>query len=443
MDVSSNSVTTVSGQEHKQNTSLTTLTTTKRLLTNNGVRQLQDFNLQTHLDDRIRGDQQQTQQIHYQPIQPNSNNQGNNQSVVVVSSVSNTQDPNIHNTNSSNFSSIIPFDANSARVVNIVSNDNMPVTLLGNVGNNQLRQTLAPTIATPMQVVGNIGQQRSNNNTPLVTPMQAGQILNLGGGNHASTGSGQILNLPNGNPGGQFYVMIPQSPVDLNHQKIAPRAHGAVESPLTSQRTEREEKRRQTHNEVPVPNWQQLGAQLVPTAPAPAAPSPLDKRRHTHNEVERRRRDKINSWIHKLAKMVPNCKDELGTKHGQIREQVTLKSKGGILQKTVNFIQELQIAHSQVVERLQEQNQVLVEMAKIREKLSRVEQENLLLRTQLQSNGIEPINYCNQVSQSSDQDSLKSCSEMQPMQNTHGGQQQVMYQNNKLMELDQEKGHDQ
>jgi len=408
MDVSSNSVTTVSGQEHKQNTSLTTLTTTKRLLTNNGVRQLQDFNLQTHLDDRIRGDQQQTQQIHYQPIQPNSNNQGNNQSVVVVSSVSNTQDPNIHNTNSSNFSSIIPFDANSARVVNIVSNDNMPVTLLGNVGNNQLRQTLAPTIATPMQVVGNIGQQRSNNNTPLVTPMQAGQILNLGGGNHASTGSGQILNLPNGNPGGQFYVMIPQSPVDLNHQKIAPRAHGAVESPLTSQRTEREEKRRQTHN-----------------------------------EVERRRRDKINSWIHKLAKMVPNCKDELGTKHGQIREQVTLKSKGGILQKTVNFIQELQIAHSQVVERLQEQNQVLVEMAKIREKLSRVEQENLLLRTQLQSNGIEPINYCNQVPQSSDQDSLKSCSEMQPMQNTHGGQQQVMYQNNKLMELDQEKGHDQ
>lgn len=401
MDVSSNSATTVSGQ---QNTSLTTLTTTKRLVTtNNGVRQLQDFNLQNHLDDRTRSDQQ----IHYQPIQANSNNQGNNQ-IVVVSSVSNTQDQNIHNnhnTNVSNYSSIIPFDTHSARVVNIVSNDQMPVTLLGNVGNNQLRQTLAPTIATPMQVVGNIGQQRNNNN--LVTPMQAGQILNLGGGNH---GGGQILNLPNGNPGGQFYVMIPQSPVDMNHQKIAPRAHGAVESPLSSQRTEREEKRRQTHN-----------------------------------EVERRRRDKINSWIHKLAKMVPNCKDELGTKHGQIREQVTLKSKGGILQKTVNFIQELQIAHSQVVERLQEQNQVLVEMAKIREKLSRVEQENLLLRTQLQSNGIEPINYCNQgVPQSSDQDSLKSCSEMQPMQNTHGNQQQVMYQNNKLMELDQEqKGHDQ
>ena len=147
MDVSSNSATTVSGQ---QNTSLTTLTTTKRLVTtNNGVRQLQDFNLQNHLDDRTRSDQQ----IHYQPIQANSNNQGNNQ-IVVVSSVSNTQDQNIHNnhnTNVSNYSSIIPFDTHSARVVNIVSNDQMPVTLLGNVGNNQLRQTLAPTIATPMQ----------------------------------------------------------------------------------------------------------------------------------------------------------------------------------------------------------------------------------------------------------------------------------------------------
>ena len=47
----------------------------------------------------------------------------------------------------------------------------------------------------------------------------------------------------------------------------------------------------------------------------------------------------------------------------------------------------------QVVERLQEQNQVLVEMAKVRETLKRVEQENLLLRSQLQTHGIEPIDY--------------------------------------------------
>ena len=47
----------------------------------------------------------------------------------------------------------------------------------------------------------------------------------------------------------------------------------------------------------------------------------------------------------------------------------------------------------QVVERLQEQNQVLGEMAKVRENLKRVEQENLLLRSQLQSHGFEPIDY--------------------------------------------------
>ena len=57
--------------------------------------------------------------------------------------------------------------------------------------------------------------------------ISAGQILNLGTANHGV--GGQILNLPNGpTGGGQFYVMIPQSPVDVNHQKIAPRAHGAA-----------------------------------------------------------------------------------------------------------------------------------------------------------------------------------------------------------------------
>lgn len=42
-----------------------------------------------------------------------------------------------------------------------------------------------------------------------------------------------------------------------------------------------------------------------------------DKRRATHNEVERRRRDKINNWIMKLAKVVPECSQD-HTKHGQV-----------------------------------------------------------------------------------------------------------------------------
>ena len=42
-----------------------------------------------------------------------------------------------------------------------------------------------------------------------------------------------------------------------------------------------------------------------------------EKRRATHNEVERRRRDKINSWILKLSKLVPDCNSDQ-TKQGQV-----------------------------------------------------------------------------------------------------------------------------
>lgn len=54
-----------------------------------------------------------------------------------------------------------------------------------------------------------------------------------------------------------------------------------------------------------------------------------DKRRATHNEVERRRRDKINSWISKLANLVPNS----GLPDSA--------SKGGILAKACDHITDL------------------------------------------------------------------------------------------------------
>lgn len=54
-----------------------------------------------------------------------------------------------------------------------------------------------------------------------------------------------------------------------------------------------------------------------------------DHRRKQHNEVERRRRDKINAWIMRLAKIVPECNED-HTKQGQ--------SKGGILHKTYDYI---------------------------------------------------------------------------------------------------------
>ncbi|XP_027204709.2 uncharacterized protein LOC113798382 isoform X1 [Dermatophagoides pteronyssinus] len=56
------------------------------------------------------------------------------------------------------------------------------------------------------------------------------------------------------------------------------------------------------------------------------------KRRMTHREIERRRRDKINDWIYELSKEVPDCATDR-TKQGQ--------SKGGILAKTVKYIRDL------------------------------------------------------------------------------------------------------
>lgn len=50
----------------------------------------------------------------------------------------------------------------------------------------------------------------------------------------------------------------------------------------------------------------------------PSRTSRDERRRATHNEVERRRRDKINNWITKLAKLVPDCNQD-HTKQGQVR----------------------------------------------------------------------------------------------------------------------------
>jgi len=39
------------------------------------------------------------------------------------------------------------------------------------------------------------------------------------------------------------------------------------------------------------------------------------KRRLTHNEVERRRRDKINQWIMYMSKIIPDCAEENKTNY--------------------------------------------------------------------------------------------------------------------------------
>ncbi|KAJ8720117.1 hypothetical protein PYW07_012160 [Mythimna separata] len=101
-----------------------------------------------------------------------------------------------------------------------------------------------------------------------------------------------------------------------------------------------------------------------------------DKRRATHNEVERRRRDKINSWISKLANLVPNS----GLPDSA--------SKGGILAKACDHITDLTEKHKRL-EKLEVENEKLVlEILRLNQELSEVRKENSSMRNQLADNCI-------------------------------------------------------
>lgn len=68
-----------------------------------------------------------------------------------------------------------------------------------------------------------------------------------------------------------------------------------------------------------------------------------EKRRATHNEVERRRRDKINTWILKLGAIIPEATADMRTGTGGHFEGL---SKGGILAKACEYITSLKDTNS-------------------------------------------------------------------------------------------------
>eukprot|EP00128_Syssomonas_multiformis_P003877 Colp12_sorted_trinity150504_noHs@434 len=72
----------------------------------------------------------------------------------------------------------------------------------------------------------------------------------------------------------------------------------------------------------------------------------LERRRESHNEVERRRRDNINSCINKLAEMVPDCATQKSMK----------LNKGLILKKTASYIKDLQDKNESLQRALEERD---------------------------------------------------------------------------------------
>lgn len=110
-----------------------------------------------------------------------------------------------------------------------------------------------------------------------------------------------------------------------------------------------------------------------------------ERRRATHNEVERRRRDKINNWITKLSKIIPESSppDMKGSGHYEGQ------SKGGILAKACEYIVELRETEQKCEHYMKENRQLNQTVDLLKQKNLALEQENRTLREFLKRNGLE------------------------------------------------------
>ncbi|XP_029927821.1 upstream stimulatory factor 2 isoform X1 [Myripristis murdjan] len=161
--------------------------------------------------------------------------------------------------------------------------------------------------------------------------------------------------------GGQFYVMM--TPPDVI-QTGTPRTIAPRTQPYPTDENEVLQ-----HEGL---NWKMDGPR-----------TPRDERRRAqHNEVERRRRDKINNWIVTLSKIIPDCNMD-STKTGA--------SKGGILSKACDYIRELRQSNQRLQESLKEVERIQVDNELCRQQIEELKNENALLRAQLQQHGIEMV----------------------------------------------------
>lgn len=111
-----------------------------------------------------------------------------------------------------------------------------------------------------------------------------------------------------------------------------------------------------------------------------------DRKRATHNEVERRRRDKINCWIVQLSKLVPDCGQEQ-LKGGSLGVSSD-GSKGSILAKACEYIAELKTSNIRLAESIKSTDGINMDTEILRQQLEDLKQENAMLRAQLQQHGI-------------------------------------------------------
>ncbi|XP_030237634.1 upstream stimulatory factor 1 isoform X5 [Gadus morhua] len=125
-------------------------------------------------------------------------------------------------------------------------------------------------------------------------------------------------------------------------------------------------------------NQRTLAPRTQPKQEAPRA-SRDEKRRAQHNEVERRRRDKINNWIVQLSKTIPDCTVDY-TKTGQ--------SKGGILSKACDYIKELGQSNDKLREDISTLDRLKMDNQLLRQEVEDWKAKNQNLRNLLRQHGI-------------------------------------------------------
>ncbi|XP_069577581.1 upstream stimulatory factor 1 isoform X2 [Brachyistius frenatus] len=125
-------------------------------------------------------------------------------------------------------------------------------------------------------------------------------------------------------------------------------------------------------------NQRTIAPRTQPKQEAPRG-SRDEKRRAQHNEVERRRRDKINNWIVQLSKTIPDCNVDY-TKTGQ--------SKGGILSKACEYIKELRQSNLKLGEDISVLDRLRIDNQLLRQEVEDWKSKNQILRNLLRQNGI-------------------------------------------------------
>lgn len=109
-------------------------------------------------------------------------------------------------------------------------------------------------------------------------------------------------------------------------------------------------------------------------------------RKATHNEVERRRRDRINELIKTLAQLVPGCqKKDAST--GSIIGYVY--SKGTVLDKTVDYLKELLLQNEQLTHATKLAEKSAGTISVLQSQIAALEKDNALLRSQLMQFGLD------------------------------------------------------